>query len=160
MSNCMLKTSLTTVLTLACMANVFSAEPVDLRPVLPSVTPAPKVRVQSQPRAVSIAPRFLRKTYARSNRAASVSPPRGRRIRPSRVRLSATAEFTLVNNTSGWLSLFVDGRRTVSVPPGDRGTTLIRPGTHTFRAVTPDGRSVQRRGYVKSSGQKWTVSEK
>jgi hypothetical protein len=72
---------------------------------------------------------------------------------------AADAEFVLKNMTKTWLSLFVDGKRTVSVPPGDQGVTLLKPGTHRFRAQTPDGRYVERVGNVPSQGQTWEVTE-
>lgn len=93
----------------------------------------------------------------------SVSPaPRVQtspRVVPVVVQAKQQAEFVLVNSTSSWLSLFVDGRRTISVPPGDRGVTLIWPGTYRFRAQTPDGRRVERSGYVGLAGQTWTITE-
>jgi|GEM_PF-4158575 len=71
------------------------------------------------------------------------------------------AEFVLVNNTSVWLSLFIDGSRSVSVPPGDQGVDLVTPGNHNFRAETLDGtgRYVTHSGYVPPEGKTWTVSE-
>jgi hypothetical protein len=76
-------------------------------------------------------------------------------------QVHASAEFVLRNQTTVWLSLYVDGRRTVSVPPGDQGTVLVVPGHHNFSAVTLDGtgRSVARSGRVSSNGATWTVTE-
>jgi len=70
-------------------------------------------------------------------------------------------EFVLVNDTSTWLSLYIDGVKSVSVPPGDRGVDLISPGYHNFRAETIDdtGRYTTHSGYVPPEGKTWTVSE-
>jgi hypothetical protein len=73
---------------------------------------------------------------------------------------AAQAEFVLINATSQWLTLYIDGRKSVSVPPGDRGVDLITVGNHTFRAVTPDGRYATHQGYVPPEGKTWTVTEK
>jgi hypothetical protein len=73
---------------------------------------------------------------------------------------AAQAEFVLINATSQWLTLYIDGRKSVSVPPGDRGVDLIAVGNHTFRVVTPDGRYATHQGYVPPEGKTWTVTEK
>ena len=82
---------------------------------------------------------------------------------PENVQVVASvdsAQFVLVNNTSVWLSLFIDGRRSVSVPPGDQGVDAVTPGYHTFKAVTLDGsgRSVTHSGNVPAEGVQWTVT--
>ena len=72
---------------------------------------------------------------------------------------SAQAEFVLINNTSQWLTLYVDGRKSCSVPPGDRCVDLIPVGNHSFKAVATDGRSASREGYIPPEGRSWTVTE-
>ena len=76
------------------------------------------------------------------------------------VQAQENAEFVLKNETPLWLSLFIDGKRTVSVPPGDRGVVLVTPGNHNFKAVTLDGtnRSATRSGHVSAAGITWTIT--
>jgi hypothetical protein len=73
-----------------------------------------------------------------------------------------TAAFVLVNNTSTWLSLYIDGSRSVSVPPRDRGVDYVKVGFHNFKAVTLDntGRSVSRSGNIGPGGMTWTIDER
>lgn len=72
-----------------------------------------------------------------------------------------SAEFVLVNNTSVWLSLYIDGQRSVSVAPGDRGVDFVRVGFHRFEVVTLDGtdRRCTRSGEVGPEGSSWTIGE-
>ena len=44
------------------------------------------------------------------------------------------AQFVFVNDCSFWLTLYINGTRSVSVPPGDKGVDLITPGWHNVRA--------------------------
>jgi len=157
MSNHTLRNRLLLVVGLSFATMQHVSGQLSLSPALPSTSAASNVDVYSAPRAVSLSPEGLRRLgYDSSGR--KIAYASRNQIRGVRAQ-SAKAEFTLVNDTSSWLSLFIDGKRTVSVPPGDHGTTLIHPGTYTFRAVMPDNRAVQRRGYVSSAGQSWTVSE-
>lgn len=42
-------------------------------------------------------------------------------------------EFTLVNACSYSLTLYIDGTKSVTVPPGDRGVVFVTPGWHNVR---------------------------
>jgi hypothetical protein len=103
---------------------------------------------------------FLAATTQTPSTAASLEPVQAaNKAIAMTAENTEVAEFTLVNATSQWLSLFVDGQRTVTVNPGDRGVVLVSVGNHTFRAEATDGRFVQRTDYVSPAGATWTVRE-
>jgi len=72
---------------------------------------------------------------------------------------STTAEFLMINATSVWLTLYVDGERSCSSPPGDQCTTLVSVGGHSVKAKAPDGRYVTRSVTVPAVGFTWTITE-
>lgn len=72
-----------------------------------------------------------------------------------------TALFTLVNNTSQPLALYVDGQHLLSVSSRQSGIISVTTGYHTFEAVMLDGtnRHVTRSGEIDAAGRTWTVDE-
>ncbi|HUG68924.1 MAG TPA: hypothetical protein VMM76_14340 [Pirellulaceae bacterium] len=108
--------------------------------------PKPPIQYVQTPKGIGVTPQLSRPVVA-----VNAQP-----VQPTSVAISA--EFVLINNTREWLFLFIDGQRSVSVPPGDRGVTLVRTGFHRFRAETRDGRFVERSGVIEANGQSWTVS--
>lgn len=68
-------------------------------------------------------------------------------------------EFRLVNSTSVWLTLYVDGTRSCSAPPGDQCVDLVVPGRHNVMAEAPDGRSISNSFDVPPGGFTWTITE-
>lgn len=88
-------------------------------------------------------------------------PASGQSLAAAAPVAQGSAEFVLVNNTSVWLSLYIDGQRSVSVAPGDRGVDIVRVGFHRFEVVTLDGtdRRCTRSGEVGPEGKSWTIDE-
>ncbi len=70
-----------------------------------------------------------------------------------------TAEFRLVNATTVWLRLYIDGEGAGSAAPGDQTVSTVSVGTHTAQVVAPDGRTLTHTGTVPLGGLTWTVSE-
>lgn len=72
-----------------------------------------------------------------------------------------SALFTLVNNTSQPLALYVDGQHLLSVSSRHSGIVSVTTGYHSFEAVMLDGtnRHVTRSGEIDAAGRTWTVDE-
>jgi hypothetical protein len=69
---------------------------------------------------------------------------------------STTLKF--VNHTPFWLTFYVDGEKSVSVPPGDQGFAVTTPGRHTLRAdAIGKGLSTNRTVDLTAEGGVWTV---
>ena len=67
--------------------------------------------------------------------------------------------FTLSNQTrSIYLTLLIDGQRACATPPGDRCTTLISPGRHTFIARGDKGQQVVRHETIVGP-KTWTITQ-
>lgn len=72
---------------------------------------------------------------------------------------AADEYFTLNNQTrSIYITLLVDGRRACATPPGDRCTTLVSRGMHTFTARGDKGQQVVRRETI-NGPKTWTISQ-
>jgi len=70
-----------------------------------------------------------------------------------------TAEITLVNNSSQWLQLYIDGVASCSANPGDQCTDLVDVGSHCLEAVATDGRSVRQCGNISEHGVRFVISD-
>lgn len=77
------------------------------------------------------------------------------------LQAGTTAEFVLKNDTSFWITLYVDGSRSCSAPPGDRCVDLVSTGKHTFKAAETKKPSnyIRRTINVPVEGFTWTIYE-
>ncbi len=73
--------------------------------------------------------------------------------------LTGTAIIKFVNATSAWLTFYVDGVKSASVPPGDTGKDLVQTGERKLRAENMNGDYAERTIYVDSDGATWTIYE-
>jgi len=72
---------------------------------------------------------------------------------------AADEYFTLNNQTRQiYITLLVDGQRACAAPPGDRCTTLVPRGVHTFTARGDKGQQVSRRENIVGP-KTWTISQ-
>jgi hypothetical protein len=69
------------------------------------------------------------------------------------------ATMTFKNQSGQWLTFYVDGVKSATVPPGDQGSDVVTVGRHTFKAESSDGKqSVSRTIDVPASGSSWTIT--
>lgn len=78
------------------------------------------------------------------------------------VHAQRVAEFVLKNDTSFWVTLYIDGKKSCSAPPGDQCVDLVTPGRHNVKAEE----TANPKNYITNTfdvppdGFTWTIYEK
>ena len=80
---------------------------------------------------------------------------------PMAVHAQSTAEFVLKNETSFWVTLYIDGSKSCSAPPGDQCVDLVSPGQHNVKAEQTDDPNnyITNTFDVPPEGFTWTITE-